>query len=76
MKINIRLFKYRYYLTIKPDYCGAITECLYPRLGESWLRGNDLIDGRLKDLPKVLWDILAHEFSFGRWKKQYETSNN
>lgn len=64
MKLN--LLKNNYYLTLKPNYCGAITECKAPRAGEDWLRGNDLRDGKLYMLPFVLWDILCYELGIGR----------
>jgi hypothetical protein len=64
MKIN--LFRNNYNLTIKPDYCGVISQCKKPKLGEDWLRGSDLRDGKLHRLPFVLWDIFCCELGIGR----------
>ena len=67
MRIKFRLFRYRYYLTIRRNYCGAGYECLVPREGEDWLRGGDCRDGRLWQLPIVLADIVARDFRLGHW---------
>jgi hypothetical protein len=67
MRFEFCLLKNKYALTIRHNYCGAIATRRVPRDGETWLRGNDLRDWRLYRLPLVLWDVLAYEFSFGRW---------
>lgn len=67
MHITFRLIKYRYTLTLKLRYCGATSSTLKPRIGEDWIRGNDLRDGRLWRLPWVLADIIAYECNLGRW---------
>lgn len=67
MVIRFRLFWNSYRLTIKRSYCGAVATRCKPRIGEDWLRGNDLRDGKLRRLLFVLLDVLAYEFGFGRW---------
>lgn len=67
MNIKIPFIKNNYYLTIKSNYCGAIAECKKHRNGENWLRGNDLRDGKIYELPKVILDMICYEFSLGRW---------
>lgn len=68
MTLKFRLFRYRYRINVSKRYCGAVATCLVPRKGEDWLRGNDLRDGSLCRFSRVLWDVLAYEFSFGRWR--------
>lgn len=70
MVLKFRLFRYRYSIKVSQRYCGAIATCLAPRTGEDWLRGNDLRDGSLCGFLRVLWDVMAYEFSFGRWRRR------
>lgn len=70
MKLKIPFIKNNYYLTLKSHYCGAIAECKTFRADENWIRGNDLLDGKLWKLPKVLWDIICYEFYLGRWSRE------
>jgi len=70
MKLKIPFIKNNYYLTLKSYYCGAVVESKTSRAGEDWLRGNDLIDGKLWALPKTLWDIICYEFYLGRWSNK------
>ncbi len=64
---EFRLHRNTYRLTVWPDYCGAVATALAPEPGETWLRGNDLHDGPISDLPKVLLDIINYELCLGRW---------
>jgi len=68
MKFTFSTSKHDYHVTLKWNYVGAIAVCKMPRDGEDWLRGNDLRDGSLFALPKVVADIFAHANSVGRWR--------
>jgi len=76
MRIRFRLFRRGYILDIKPfsNYCGAYSRALKPRPGEDWIRGNDLLDGRMWKLPSVLIDILNCEFRCG-WTWHYKVDD-
>ena len=71
MWIKFSLLRYKYSIVMRKGYLGAYTSAKKPRIGEDWLRGNDLKDGKLnlRTWFFVIKDIFSHEFYLGRWKK-------
>lgn len=69
MKITLPLLRYNYILRVQRKYLGASALAKKPNLGEDWLRGNDLADGKpsLETLWDILVDIISYEFNLGRW---------
>ena len=70
---EFRLHRNVYRLTVWPDYCGAAAKALQPEPGEMHLRGNDLADGPVSDLPEVLLDIINYELCPGEWASREES---
>ena len=48
---------------VNDGYIGCIAQTRKPRAGESWTRGNDLIDGSYskETFLEIIYDILAYE---------------
>jgi hypothetical protein len=72
-RVRGRKHFYVFHVHLRPwpwrSYVGAIYWCNEPRPGEDWLRGGDLRDGRAWAFPAVIWDVLCHEFGWGRWRQ-------
>ena len=71
MRIKFPLIRYKYSVVVRKGYMGAYSSSKKPRIGEDWLRGSDLKDGKLnlKTLFFIIKDIFSHESYLGRWKK-------
>jgi hypothetical protein len=66
-EFEFKLHRSSYRITLWPDYCAAVAKAIEPEPGKTWLRGNELLDGPIGDLPKVLLDIIDYELGLGRW---------
>ena len=60
-----------YRIVVKENYLGGFVSSNSCRPGETWRRGNDLLDGRHPGnqlLKAILSDIKDYELGTGRWK--------
>ena len=71
MRIKFPLIRYKYSIVARKNYLSAYASAKRPRVGEDWLRGSDLKDGKLrfKTLFSIIKDILFYDLHLGRHKK-------
>ena len=71
--MKVKLFRFDYGLQggYKENYLGAGYSNKKPTLGEDWIRGGDLSDGKfnLRTLLKIARDILRCEISGSKYRK-------
>lgn len=61
--LNLKMPKYNYKIQIGENYLGGYLNAKKPRKNETWIRGNDLSDGKKTEetLLKIFKDIVKHE---------------